>query len=343
MTYLISEYMDELVDTARAMVAENKGILAADESAPTIAKRFDSIMVDSTEENRRFYRNMLFSTPGAEEYISGVILFEETLGQATDDGTPFPVYLAAKGMIPGIKVDLGLRPILGCPGESFTLGLDSLEDRCREYRDKGARFAKWRAVFHIADHGPTHTAVEINAHALARYASISQHLGLVPIVEPEILINGDHDLERAKRVSHWVLGRVFEQLARHRVALEGMILKPSMVTPGEDCPDQACPETVARATVEVFKRVVPAAVPGITFLSGGQTPIQATAHLNAMNQLAHLPWKLSFSFGRALQEDALKTWVGEANNKSLAQDVFYHRAKCNSAACEGMYRSSMDV
>ncbi|MCG8531265.1 MAG: fructose-bisphosphate aldolase class I [Desulfovibrionales bacterium] len=343
MTYLMPEHMDEIVTTAQAIVADNKGLLAADESAPTIAKRFNSIMVDSTEENRRFYRETLFSTPGAEEYISGVILFEETLGQSNSDGAPFPVYLAAKGIIPGIKVDLGLRHILGCPGESFTLGLDSLEERCIEYRDMGARFAKWRSVFHIMPQGPSHTAVEINTHALGQYASICQHTGLVPIVEPEILITGNHDIETAKRVSLWVLGRVFDQLLRHQVVLEGIILKPSMVTPGDGHPDQPCPETVARATVETFKRVVPAAVPGITFLSGGQTPLQATANLNAMNQLVHLPWKLSFSFGRALQEDALKTWAGNPNNKSLIQDVFYHRAKCNGAACEGMYRESMDA
>ncbi|MCG8565841.1 MAG: fructose-bisphosphate aldolase class I [Desulfobacterales bacterium] len=335
-------HVNALMDTAVSMVANNKGILAADESTPTIGKRFDSIGVSSTEENRQFYRETLFTTPGAEEFISGVILFDETLRQSCSDGTPFPQYLAGKGIIPGIKVDLGLAPLLGSSGESHTRGLDTLVERCEEYYKLGARFAKWRAVFNISDHGPSHMAVDVNAHGLARYASICQHVGLVPIVEPEILINGSHDLDTAKRVSRWVLGKVFEQLARQRVVLEGIILKPSMVTPGQDCPNQVPAEEVARATVSVFKQVVPAAVPGIAFLSGGQTSVQATVHLNAMNALGNLPWKLSFSYGRALQEDALATWKGEAANRAAAQDVFYHRARCNGAACAGRYTPDMD-
>ncbi len=337
-----SKYMNELKDVAAAMVAQNKGILAADESIPTIAKRFQTISVESTEANRRFYRESLFTAPGAEAFISGVILFDETLRQSCEDGTPFPEYLSGRGILPGIKVDLGLSPLLGTQGESYTNGLDTLTQRVEEYRSLGAKFAKWRAVFNIGNHCPSHMAVDVNAHALARYASICQHVGLVPIVEPEILINGSHDLETAKRVSQWVLGKVFDQLLRQRVVLEGIILKPSMVTPGQESPDQVSPEAVAKATVEIFKRVVPAAVPGIAFLSGGQTPIQATVHLNAMNCMGNLPWKLSFSYGRALQEDALAAWKGETSNRGAAQQAFLLRARCNGAACAGAYTPEME-
>lgn len=336
-------HADQLMRTALAMVAPGKGILAADESTPTIGKRFATIGVESTPENRQFYRETLFTTPGADAFISGVILFDETLRQFCADGTPFPKYLADRGILPGIKVDLGLSPLLGAVEESWTMGLDTLADRLAEYRNLGARFAKWRAVFHIGDHRPSHLAVEVNSHGLARYASICQAVGLVPIVEPEILINGSHDLETARRVSQWVLSKVFDQLLRHRVILEGIILKPSMVTPGLDCPNPVPVEDVAQVTVGVFKRVVPAAVPGIAFLSGGQTSIQATEHLNAMNQISDLPWRLSFSYGRALQEDALAAWQGIPANRETAQQVFYHRARCNGAATAGTYTPDMDA
>lgn len=334
--------LKELEVTAKAMVASGKGILAADESSPTIKKRFDTINVESTEENRRFYREMLFTTNGLEDHISGVILFDETLRQSAENGTPFSQLLSDKDIIPGIKVDKGLTTIPNSKGEKVTQGLDGLSERLEEYRELGARFAKWRAVIQIGNHQPSQLSLALNAHALARYAAISQSKGLVPIVEPEILINGDHTIGTCERVAQWVLDKVFEELVLQRVILEGMILKPSMVTPGDMCPEQVDPAMVAQSTIKIFKRSVPAAVPGIAFLSGGQSSELATTHLNAMNKNKHLPWELSFSYGRALQEDCLATWKGEKANKDLAQKVLFHRAKCNGAARFGNYSSEME-
>lgn len=332
-----------LTDTAKALVAKGKGILAADESSPTIKKRFDTISVESTPENRQFYRELLFTTPGIEEFVSGVILFDETLRQTAADGTPFPKLLADRGIIPGIKVDKGLTPIPGTDGEKATQGLDGLAGRLAEYRELGAGFAKWRAVLSIGGHRPSRLCADIAAHGLARYAAMSQDAGLVPIVEPEILINGDHDIDRAERVSEWVLARVFRELTAHGVLLEGMLLKPSMVTSGDAHPDPAGVEQVARTTVDVFKRSVPAAVPGIVFLSGGQTSEQATAHLDAMNRIGSAPWELSFSYGRALQEKVLATWSGNADSRDAAQQAFLHRARCNGAARFGTYTPEMEL
>lgn len=332
----------ELETRARAMVAKGKGILAADESAPTIKKRFDTINTASTEKNRRFYRELLFTTPGIEAYISGVILFEETLRQKTRDGIPFATLLADRGMIPGIKVDKGLAPIPGTGDEKVTQGLDNLGQRLVEYRELGAQFAKWRAVIQIKDHQPSPLSVHLNAHALARYAAICQSSGLVPIVEPEILMTGEHDLKTCERVSEITLDAVFNELSRQKAVLEAMILKPSMVTAGDACPDQADVEDVARSTLKIFKRSVPAAVPGIAFLSGGQSSELATAHLNAMNQIGAAPWELSFSFGRALQEKSLAAWNGEKESRAAAQKMLFHRAKCNGEARFGNYSPEME-
>jgi fructose-bisphosphate aldolase class I len=291
-----------LEGTAQAMVAPGKGILAADESSPTIKKRFDSIGVESTEANRRAYRDMLFTTPGINEFVSGVILFDETLRQSSSDGTPFPKLLNDLGIIPGIKVDKGAKPMAAFDGEKITEGLDGLRDRLAEYRDLGARFTKWRAVITIGDGLPTDYNIEANAHALARYAALSQEAGLVPIVEPEVLMDADNTIERCEEVTEQVLRVVFDQLGRHRVHLEGINLKPNMVVSGKGCPVQAGVQEVAEATVRVLEATVPAAVPGIVFLSGGQSARDATAHLNAMNALGDHPWELSFSYGRALQQ-----------------------------------------
>ncbi len=331
-----------LADTAVAMVAKGKGILAADESAPTIKKRFDSIQVASTPESRQFYRELLFTASGIEDHISGVILFDETLRQACADGTPFAKLLSDRGIIPGIKVDKGLMPIPGTNDEKATQGLDRLVDRLDEYRELGARFAKWRAVIQIGPHQPSRLSLMINAHALARYAAVCQDRGLVPIVEPEILMTGDHTLDRCERVAQWTLDTVFEELALHRVLLEGMILKPSMVTPGDTCPSQASVEDVARSTIKIFKRTVPAAVPGIAFLSGGQSSELATAHLDAMNRIGNVPWELSFSYGRALQEKSLASWGGKKENRDAAQRMLFHRAKCNGKARFGKYTLTME-
>jgi fructose-bisphosphate aldolase class I len=338
-----NETAEVLATTARAMVAPGKGILAADESSPTIKKRFDTINTLSTGENRRAYRELLFSAPGIQDYISGVILFEETLGQADSGGTPLTEVLSNRGIIPGIKVDKGLADIPGTKEEKSTQGLDGLGSRLETYREQGARFAKWRAVIHIGNHKPSRLAVDINAHSLARYAAFSQAAGLVPIVEPEILMTGNHDIETCERVSEFVLSRVFSELAHHRILLEGMVLKPSMVTSGDTCPDPSGISAVARATLDIFKRVVPAAVPGIAFLSGGQSSQLATAHLNAMNQTGPHPWELSFSYGRALQETPLKAWGGVAENKNAAQAALLHRAKCNGAARYGKYTADMEM
>jgi fructose-bisphosphate aldolase class I len=332
----------ELAATAEALVAEGKGILAADESFPTIEKRFKSIDVSSTEENRRDYRQLLFTTEGMEQFISGVILFDETLRQSASDGTPFSQVLDARGVIPGIKVDKGAKALAGFPGEKVTEGLDGLRDRLAEYRELGARFAKWRAVIAIGDGIPSRACIGANAHALARYAALSQEAGLVPIVEPEVLMDGDHTLERCDEVTGGTLRAVYGQLYGQGVVLEGTLLKPNMVLSGKDCPTQAGVEEVAHATVECLERSVPAAVPGIVFLSGGQSSEVATAHLNAMNALGEHPWELSFSYGRALQDTALKSWAGRADNRDAAQAAFHHRAKCNGAARYGKYNTEME-
>jgi len=332
-----------LRSTARSLVAKGKGILAADESSPTIKKRLDTIQVESTEENRRAYRELLFTAEGAADFISGVILYDETLRQSASDGRPFPEVLAGRGIIPGIKVDKGAKPMAGFAGEKITEGLDGLRDRLNEYRQLGARFAKWRAVITIAHAVPSRANIQANAHALARYAALCQEAGLVPIVEPEVLMDGDHDIARCAVVTARTLQAVFDALFRQRVDLEGMLLKPNMVISGLECPEQAPVETVAARTIDCFRRVVPAAVPGIVFLSGGQSSQIATAHLNAMNALGEQPWELSFSYGRALQEDTLKAWGGKADQVGRAQKVFHHRARCNSAARYGEYKEAMEA
>ncbi len=334
----------ELEATISDMVQAGKGILAADESAPTIAKRFAAIDAESTEQNRRSYRSMLFTTPGLSEFISAVILFEETLTQQSDDGTPLPEVLAKQGIVPGIKVDKGLQLLANAPGDKITQGLDGLADRLQIYKTQGARFAKWREVYPISEHNPTALGLDANAEMLARYAAICQAEGFVPIVEPEVLIDGDHSIERSAEVIETVLHAVFHALHRHRVVLECIVLKPSMVTPGKDLPEKASPEQVAEATIKVFRRAVPAAVPGINFLSGGQTPEEATANLNAMNAMfINSPWELSFSFGRALQEPALKAWQGKTENAAATQQALYQRALLNGAARFGKYSPSMET
>jgi fructose-bisphosphate aldolase, class I len=332
-----------LTHVARAIVAPGKGILAADESSGTIEKRFRSIQVESTEEHRRAYRELLFTTDGAGEFISGVILFDETIRQRAADGTPFPDVLDRQGIIPGIKVDTGAKELAGFPGEKVTEGLDGLRGRLASYRDLGARFTKWRAVIAIGDGIPTRTCIDANAEALARFAALSQEAGLVPIVEPEVLMDGAHTIERCDDVTADTLGAVFAALRAHRVRLDGTLLKPNMVLSGRDCPEQAGVQQVADATVRCLRDAVPASVPGIVFLSGGQTDEAATAHLNAMNQLGPQPWQLSFSYGRALQAPALKAWKGEAANAPSAQRAFHHRARLNGAARFGRYSEDMEA
>jgi fructose-bisphosphate aldolase class I len=334
---------DNLNQVARAIVAPGKGILAADESTGTIEKRFRSIEVESTEEHRRAYRELLFTTHGAGEFISGVILFDETIRQRAADGTPFPEVLDRQGIMPGIKVDKGAKDLAGFPGEKITEGLDGLRDRLGSYRELGARFTKWRAVIAIGEHIPTRTCIHANAEALARFAALSQEAGLVPIVEPEVLMDGAHTIERCYDVTADTLGAVFAALRAHRVRLDGMLLKPNMVLSGADCPEQAGVRQVAEATVACLRDTVPASVPGIVFLSGGQTDEAATAHLNAMNQLGAQPWQLSFSYGRALQAPALTAWKGEATNGPAAQRAFYHRARLNGAARFGRYSEDMEA
>jgi fructose-bisphosphate aldolase, class I len=333
----------DLESTARALVAEGKGILAADESSGTIKKRFDSIEVESTEENRRAYRDLLFTTDGAQEFISGVILYDETIRQSSADGTPFPKLLDSRGIIPGIKVDNGAKDLAAAPGEKITEGLDGLRERLADYRELGARFTKWRAVITIGPGLPSEYCTWTNAHALARYAALSQEAGLVPIVEPEVLMDGDHTIETSYRVTTHTLRAVFTELHDQRVELEGMLLKPNMVLSGYDCPEQASPDQVAEQTLRSFRHVVPAAVPGIVFLSGGQSDEDATAHLNAMNARGPHPWELSFSYGRALQAPALKAWVGDVAKVEDAQKAFYRRAKFNSAARSGSYAPEMET
>ncbi|MFY9943472.1 MAG: class I fructose-bisphosphate aldolase [Desulfobacterales bacterium] len=327
---------------ARRLVAPGKGILAADESTPTIQKRFEAIGVDSTEETRRVYRELLFTTAGVEAFISGVILFDETLRQTAADGRPFPQLLDQKGILAGIKVDKGAKALAGFEGEKVTEGLDGLRERLQAYHGLGARFAKWRAVIAIGAGRPSHCCLSVNAHALARYAALCQEAGLVPIVEPEVLMDGAHPIERCRDVTAAALQSLFEALFDHCVSLEGLLLKPNMVVSGKDCPTQAGVAEVARATVRCLRQVVPAAVPGIVFLSGGQSSELATAHLNAMNAMGPHPWELSFSYGRALQEQPLKAWQGKPAKLAAAQQRFFRRAQLNSAARFGNYTTAME-
>ena len=332
----------ELETTARSLVAKGKGILAADESQPTIQKRFTALNIESTEENRRAYRETLFTAPGIEEFISGVILFDETIRQKAADGRSFVDVLKSRGIIPGIKVDKGTIAMPGFPDEKITAGLDGLRERLKEYRDLGARFAKWRAVITIGPGMPSRSNINANAHALAHYAALSQEAALVPIVEPEVLMDGDHDIERCEEATLATLINVFHELREYNVALEGMLLKPNMVLAGKKALKQAGVGQVAEATLRTLRRAVPAAVPGMVFLSGGQSPELATEHLNAMNALGAQPWEISFSFGRALQEPSLKAWKGSPANVAAAQALFHHRAKCNGAARYGRYSDRME-
>jgi fructose-bisphosphate aldolase class I len=328
--------------TTRTMVAPGKGVLAADESTGTIKKRFDTIGVESTEESRRAYRELLFAAEGVEEHIGGVILFDETLRQWASDGTPFPDLLLAKGIVPGIKVDRGAKHLPGFDGETVTEGLDGLRERLAEYRDLGARFAKWRAVIHIDDNHPSWTCIKSNAHALARYAALCQEASIVPIVEPEVLMDGGHDIERCYEVTHWALRTTFSELADAGVACEEMLLKPNMVISGKDSPEQADTKTIAEMTLACLEEVVPGAVPGIVFLSGGQSEVEATANLNAMNEAGDWPWELSFSYGRALQQSALKAWLGDPANVVAAQNAFLHRAHMNGLARSGEWSPDLE-
>jgi fructose-bisphosphate aldolase class I len=332
----------ELAATARALVAKHRGILAADESSGTIAKRFNSIKLESTEENRRGYREMLFTAPGAGEFISGVILYDETLRQRTKAGVPFPAYLSEHGMIPGIKVDTGAKPLAGFPGETITEGLDGLRERLAEYRKLGARFAKWRAVIDIGTGIPSAYAIDANAQALSRYAALCQEADIVPIVEPEVLMDGSHSLQRCEEVTNAVLQRVFGHLHAARILLEGMLLKPNMVIAGKKCAEQAPAEQVAEATLRTLRRHVPSAVPGIAFLSGGQSPTEATLHLSLMNAAGPAPWALTFSYGRALQETALRAWGGNPAAFAAGQKALFTRAKLNGLAVGGTYKASME-
>ncbi len=332
----------ELNKVAEAMVAPGKGILAADESSGTIKKRFDAIGVESTEENRRDYREMLFRASEGMKYISGVILFDETIWQNAKDGTPLIEIIKKAGSIPGIKVDEGTKPLPNCPGELVTAGLDKLPERLPKYYERGARFAKWRAVIDIGPGKPSYTCVSANAHALARYAALCQEHNLVPIVEPEVLMDGDNDIDTCYQVTEWVLKETFMQLYYQKVALEGMVLKPNMAVPGKKSAKKASVQEVAEKTVRLLKNCVPAAVPGIAFLSGGQSDEEATAHLDAMNRLGPFPWKLTFSYGRALQHAPQKTWAGKAENVAAAQRVFSHRARMNGLATLGQWKEDLE-
>lgn len=334
----------ELVTTARTLMQEGKGILAMDESTPTCDRRFAKLGIPLTVEARRNWRELILTTPGLGEFISGAILYDETIRQSKNDGTPFTRLLGEAGIVPGIKVDAGAKDLAGHPGEKITEGLDSLRERLSEYRQMGARFAKWRAVITIGDHIPSRGCLEANAHALARYAALCQEAGLVPIVEPEVLMDGSHTLERCTRVSEASLHTVFDQLYRQRVLFEGMILKPNMVLSGLDCPTQAGVEEVADATVSTLLRTVPGAVPGVAFLSGGQSAQLASARLNAMNirWRSKAPWVITFSYSRAIQQPALDTWKGIEANVIAAQHALYHRAKCNGMARRGEYRDELE-
>jgi fructose-bisphosphate aldolase class I len=335
---------EDLASVAATLVADGKGILAADESIATLTRRFDPLGIQSTEESRRAYREMLFTTPGAAEFISGAILYDETIRQKSSDGTPLAEVLAGNGIIPGIKVDTGAEPLAGSPEETVTEGLDGLRDRLAAYYGMGARFAKWRAVIRIADALPSPACVSANAHALARYAALCQEQQLVPIVEPEVLMNGAHTIERCEQVTGAVLQAVFHPLFEQGVSLESMLLKPSMVIAGKDCTRQAPVQEVATATLRCLRRHVPAAVPGIVFLSGGQKDLVATAHLNAINRLpGPKPWKISFSYGRALQDAAMAAWHGRDENQKAGQQALYHRARCNGAAARGEYTDATEA
>jgi len=336
------EHADELIRTAEEIVANDRGILAADESTGTIKKRFDSIDVESTEENRRAYRDLLFTTPGIGEFVSGVILYDETIRQSSADGTAFPQLLTRNGMIPGIKGDRGAKALAFSPEEKVTEGLDGLRERLEEYRGLGARFTKWRAVITVGDGIPTDYCLRVNAHALGRYAALSQEAGLVPIVEPEVLMDADNTIERCYDVTLETLQLVFRELHEQRILLEGMLLKPNMVISGKGCPEQADAERVAELTLRCFHEAVPAAVPGIVFLSGGQSDQQASENLNAINAHGEQPWRLSFSYGRALQAPALKAWAGDPANVELGQQMLLHRARLNSAAAGGNYSIEME-
>jgi len=334
----------ELNAIARKMVAPGKGILAADESTGTIQKRFDKIGVTNNEDNRRDYREMLFRTEKTmREHIGGVILFDETIRQKAKDGTSLVSLIEAAGSVPGIKVDQGAKKLAGSKGETITEGLDGLRERFVEYHKLGARFAKWRGVYEIADGTPSHNAIHANAQALARYAALAQENGIVPIVEPELLMDGAHTIDQCEAVTEWILKEVFQELYFAGVALEGIILKPNMIVPGMKCPQQAGVAEVAERTVKILKRCCPAAVPGIAFLSGGQSDEDATAHLDAMNRIGNLPWALTFSYGRALQAAPQKAWSGKAENLAAGQAAFAHRARMNSLASLGKWKKEEEV
>jgi fructose-bisphosphate aldolase class I len=335
--------LTELNKIAEAMVAPGRGILAADESSGTIKKRFDAIGVENTEDNRRDYRELMFRTSEAmSKNISGVILYDETIWQKAKDGTPLVDIIKKAGSIPGIKVDEGTKPLPQCPGELITVGLDKLADRLPKYYEQGARFAKWRAVIDIGSGIPSHTAIHANAHALARYAALCQAAQIVPIVEPEVLMDGDHDIDRCVKISEWMLHETFAELFYNNVALEGIVLKPNMAVPGKKSGKKASVEEVAEKTVKMLKNCVPGAVPGIAFLSGGQSDEEATAHLDAMNKLSPLPWKLTFSYGRALQHAPQKAWAGKAENVAAAQRAFVHRARMNGLAALGQWKADLE-
>jgi fructose-bisphosphate aldolase, class I len=335
--------INELKLVAQAIVAKQKGVLAADESSPTIKKRFDSIKVESTEENRRRYREILFTTQGIERNVGGVILYDETLRQSTKDGIPFAQLLTGRGIIPGIKVDKGAKALALYPGDKVAEGLDGLRERLAEYKQLGAKFAKWRAVIEIDEHKiPSAYAIHANAHALARYAALCQEIDLVPIVEPEVLMDGAHNIERCEVVTSRVLEAVFSELDAHRVVFEGMLLKPNMVIPGKKCEQQAYAQEIAEATIRCFTRYVPAAVPGIVFLSGGQSAEEATENLNAMNAMGTHPWQVSFSYGRALQAPVLAAWKGQEKNVAAAQSALLKRCHLNGLARDGKYARSME-
>jgi fructose-bisphosphate aldolase class I len=334
--------LDELNKVARAMVAPGKGILAADESSGTIKKRFDAIGVESTEDNRRDYREMLFRSAEGMKHITGVILYDETIWQKAKDGTPLVEIVRKAGTLPGIKVDEGVKPLPNCPNEVVTTGLDKLADRLPKYYEQGARFAKWRAVIDIGPGIPSYDCLHANAHALARYAALCQAAQIVPIVEPEVLMDGDHDIVRCEAISEWLLKETFQELYYNKVALEGIVLKPNMVVPGKGSKTRATVEDVAERTVRVLKNCVPGAVPGIAFLSGGQTDEEATANLDAMNKIGNLPWALTFSYGRALQHAPQKIWAGKSENVAAAQRAFAHRAKMNGLAAQGQWKADLE-
>ncbi len=333
----------DLNKIAKAMVAPGRGILAADESSGTIKKRFDAINTESTEDSRRDYRELMFrSTEAMKNHISGVILYDETIWQKAKDGTPLVKVIEAAGAIPGIKVDEGIKPLPNCPGEVVTIGLDKLADRLTKYYEQGARFAKWRAVIDVGAGMPSYSCIRANAHALARYAALCQAAQIVPIVEPEVLMDGDHDIDRCLEVTTFALKETFQELYYNKVALEGIVLKPNMAISGKKCPKQASVQEVAEKTVKMLRDCVPSAVPGVAFLSGGQSDEAATAHLDAMNKIGNLPWGLTFSYGRALQAAAQKTWLGKSENVAAAQRAFAHRAKMNGLAALGQWKADLE-